>query len=113
MTLETVRLTNGKDRKDLERSQKQITLPAGAVRVPAQQPFHLLAAALLEPDSDDSFLSIGAFDQALPPESTLPRHLLAPLADKMMAQDPARRGAFENAVAGDKSLAADPQARLR
>lgn len=113
LTVETVRLANGKERKDLERSLKQVTLPAGAVRVPAQQPFHLLAAALLEPDSDDSFLTIGVFDQALPPESTLPRHLLAPLADKMMAQDPALRVAFDNAVAGDKALAADPQARLR
>jgi hypothetical protein len=43
----------------------------------------------------------------------LPNHLLAPLADRMMGSDPALRASFEQALASDKGLASDPQARLR
>jgi len=113
LLLETVQLASGKDRTGMLRAQKQWTLPAGSVRVPRDQPFHLLAAALLEPDSDDSFLATGHFDNALPLESQLPRHLLAPMADRMMATDPALRASFAAALAADAALAGDPQARLR
>lgn len=113
VAVETVQLTSGKERKELQRSKKTVTLPAGAVRVAANQPFHLLAAALLEPESDDSYLAMGWFDQALPPESSIARHLLAPWADQMMAAQPQLRTAFLAAIASDASLATDPQARLR
>ncbi len=113
MLLETVQLANGKERSGLQRAQKEWTLPAGSVRVPSDQPFHLLAAALLEPESDDSFLATGYFDTALPLESQLPRHLLAPMADRMMAADPDLRTRFAEALAADATLAGDPQARLR
>ena len=112
VTVETVRMASGKDRT-LLRSAKNLTLPPGAVRVPANQPFHLLATALLEPDSDDSYLAMGWFDQALPPESSIARHLLAPWADRMMETQPALRTAFLAAIASDPALASDPQARLR
>ncbi len=113
MTLEVARTASGKERTALRRAMKEVTLPAGSVRVPADQPFHLLAAALLEPESDDSFLAHGRFDAALPLESRLARHLLAPLADRMMAASPELRTQFQAALAQDAALAADPQARLR
>lgn len=113
VAVETVQMTSGKERKELLKLKKTVTLPAGAVRVPANQPFHLLAAALLEPGSDDSYLAMGWFDQALPPESSIARHLLAPWADRMMEAQPALRTAFLAAIAGDPALASDPQARLR
>lgn len=113
LLLETVQLASGKDRAGMLRAQKQWTLPAGSVRILRDQPFHLLAAALLEPESDDSFLATGHFDNALPLESQLPRHLLAPMADRMMAADPALRASFAAALAADAALAGDPQARLR
>lgn len=113
MTLEALQMASGKERAGMRRSLKEVTLPAGSVRIPRDQPFHLLAAALLEPESDDSFLAHGRFDAALPLESRMARHLLAPLADRMMEASPELRTQFQAALARDAALAADPQARLR
>ena len=113
VTLEAAQLASGRERNVLRRAPRAVALSAGSVRIPADQPFHLLAAALLEPESDDSFLAHGRFDAALPQESTLARHLLAPLADRMLEQQPEMRTQFEAALARDPAFAADPQARLR
>ncbi|MBV7538315.1 M14 family metallopeptidase [Duganella sp. sic0402] len=111
VALETTRMASGKERGGA-RSLQQITLPAGSVRIPAAQPYHLLAAALLEAESDDSFLAHGLFDQALASEWRMPKHLLAPLADQMMASNPTLRAEFLDAVGKDAALAANPAARL-
>ena len=113
VTLEAVQMASVRERSALQRSLREVSLPAGSVRIPRDQPFHLLAAALLEPDSDDSFLAHGRFDAALPLESRLARHLLAPMADRMMEASPELRLQFQAALAQDAALAADPQARLR
>lgn len=113
LALETTGFASGKDRAHPHRRDKTMTLPAGAVRIGSDQPGRAIAAALLAPESDDSFLAQGMFDGALPPESRLPRHLLAPLADRMMQSDPALRASFGQALAGDQALATDPEARLR
>lgn len=113
LPLERVRMRSGLQRKDFDRAQANVVLPAGSVRVSANQPLRLLAAALLEPSSQDSVLAMGWYDRALPPESSLPRHLLAPLAESMMASHPALRAEFEKELANDAAFAADPVARLR
>ena len=113
VTLAAVQMASGRERAGLRRSLKEVTLPAGSVRIARDQPFHLLAAALLEPESDDSFLAHGRFDAALPLESRMARHLLAPMADRMMEASPELRLQFQAALAQDAALAADPQARLR
>lgn len=41
------------------------------------------------------------------------RHLLGPMADRMMDASPELRLQFQAALAQDAALAADPQARLR
>jgi hypothetical protein len=112
MTLEMARGASGKPGEPLQRARAAVTLPAGAVRVSADQPLRLLAAALLEPESDDSFFAQGRFAQALAPETALPRHLLAPLADKLLANDPALQVTFNEALRASPGFAADPQARL-
>jgi len=113
LPLETTGFASGKDRTDPHNAVRHMALPAGAVRIPSDQAGRAIAAALLAPESDDSFLAQGYFDQALAPESRVPRHLLAPLADRMMDSDPALRERFMQALASDKALASDPQARLR
>jgi len=113
LELETVQMANGQQRDGFVRSQRRITLALGSTRVLADQPLRLLAAALLEPQSQDSLLASGRFDAALPEESPLPRHLLAPMADAMMRSRPALRAVFEQRLADDAAFAADPQARLR
>ncbi len=112
LTLEATHMAAGKERSG-STSLKTVTLPAGSVRIPAAQPYHLLAAALLEADSDDSLLASGQFDQALAPEWRMPRHLLAPLADQLMSSNPELRAQFQHAIATDAALAANPQARLQ
>jgi len=111
--VEQAQLRNGSERKVSARTPARVQLPAGSVRVPSRQPLGRLAAALLLPESPDSVLAMGWFDRAQPAESPLSRHLLAPMADALMASDPEARRAFERALAGDAAFAADPEARLR
>ncbi|MBK0010793.1 M14 family metallopeptidase [Stenotrophomonas sp. S41] len=111
--VELVRMANGLQRTGFNRSQAIVQLPAGTLRVPTDQPLRLLAAALLEPSSQDSILAMGWYDRALPAESPLPRHLLAPLADEMMKSNADLRAEFEVTLASNPAFAADPQARLR
>ena len=87
-------------------------MPAGAVRVPADQPKGLLAAALLEPESQDSFLAWGFFPEMLAPAPSTDAFVLAALGDRMLATDPAIRRAFEARLKADPGFAADPDARL-
>lgn len=112
LTLEATRMASGKERGGAKLMQT-VRLPAGSVRIPADQPAHLLAAALLEAESDDGFLASGQFDQALASEWRLPKHLLAPLADQMMAADPTLRAEFQDALVNDATLAASRSARLQ
>ena len=39
-------------------------------------------------------------------------YAIAPLADAMLARDPALKAAFDRALADDRALAADPAKRL-
>ena len=91
---------------------RQETMPKGAIRVSADQPRGLLAAALLEPESQDSFLAWGFFPEMLVSSPDSEDFVVAPLADKMLAADPALRRAFEAKLAADPAFAADPHARL-
>jgi murein tripeptide amidase MpaA len=91
---------------------QRATLPAGSIRVPADQPLGLLAAALLEPESQDSFFAWGFFTEVLQPAPGTEDFVLAPMADRLLASDPAVRGAFEQRLAADPAFAADPDARL-
>ncbi|MDR6790003.1 hypothetical protein J2Y58_003383 [Sphingomonas sp. BE138] len=88
------------------------TLPAGMVRVPADQPAGLLAAALLEPESQDSFLAWGFFPEMLHTASGTDAFVLAALGDKILESDPAVKSAFEKRLRSDPAFAADGNTRL-
>ncbi|RDE07379.1 M14 family metallopeptidase [Sphingomonas aracearum] len=88
------------------------TLPAGTIRVPADQPLGLLAAALLEPEAPDSFLAWGFFPEMLSSPPGSEAFVRAPLAEAMLARDAALRQAFEAKLSAEPSFAADPDARL-
>ena len=88
------------------------TMPAGSVRVPADQPLGLLAATLLEAESPDSLLQWGFFPEILQRIEYIEPYALAPLADAMLARDPALRAEFDRRLAADPAFAADPAARL-
>lgn len=88
------------------------TLPAGSVRVPSGQPLGLLAAAMLEPESGDSLLHWNFFPEILQRTEYIEGYVIAPLAERMLAANPALRRAFEAKVRADRKFAADPDARL-
>jgi murein tripeptide amidase MpaA len=89
----------------------EATVPAGTVRVPSDQPLGLLAAALLEPESQDSFLAWGLFPEVLSAPAGTEDFIMAPLLDALLASDAKLRASFESRLAADPEFAADPAAR--
>lgn len=88
------------------------TFPVGSVRVPADQPLGLLAAALLEPESTDGVLAWNFFPGMLQRTEYIEGYAIAPLAERMLARDPALKRTFETKLAADPKFAADGNARL-
>ena len=97
---------------DMEHRSVRQTLPAGTVRVAADQPLGLLAAALLEPEAPDSFLAWGFFPEMLSTPPGTEDFVSAPLGEALLAGNPAVRAAFEAKLASDAAFAASPDARL-
>ncbi|ESQ87730.1 hypothetical protein ABAC460_18830 [Asticcacaulis sp. AC460] len=88
------------------------TFPAGSVRVPSDQPLGLLAAALLEPESAEGALAWNFFPGMLQRTEYIEAYAIAPLAERMLAQDPDLKRDFEAKLAADPQFAADGDARL-
>lgn len=88
------------------------TFPPGSVRVPTDQPLGDLAIAILDPTSDDSLLAWGFFNEILQRTEYIEGYVIAPLAEKMLADDPRLKAEFEAKLAADEKFAKGPQARL-
>lgn len=88
------------------------TMPPGSVRVPTDQPLGLLAAAMLEAESPDSFLAWNFFPGMLQRTEYIEGYAISPLAEAMMARDPALKAEFEAKLASDAAFAKDANARL-
>ncbi|HEV8543743.1 MAG TPA: M14 family metallopeptidase, partial [Verrucomicrobiae bacterium] len=88
------------------------TFPAGSVRVLTDQPLGELAVALLEPQSGDSLFAWGFFPEILQRTEYIEGYALAPLADRMLRDDPKVKAEFEAKLAADPKFAADSSARL-
>jgi hypothetical protein len=89
------------------------SFPGGSVRVPTDQPLGDLAMALLEPESVDSFLAWGFFPEVFQRTEYIEGYVIAPLAEKMLADDSRLKAEFEAKLGADPALAADPTARLQ
>ncbi len=90
----------------------QETLPAGTIRVPADQPLGLLAAALLEPEAPDAFVAWGFFPELLSAPGSAEDFIEAPLAERLLAQDIDRNKAFDHRLASDPAFRESAKARL-
>lgn len=88
------------------------TFPVGSVRVPTDQPLGDAVVLMLEPQSNESFFAWGMFPEVLSRVEYIEAYAIAPLAEKMLAADPALKAAFEAKLAAEPEFAADPQARL-
>lgn len=88
------------------------TFPPGSVRVSTDQPLGDVVVLLLEPQSSESFFAWGMIPEVLNRVEYIEGYAIAPLADRMLAADPALKAAFEAKLAADPAFAADADARL-
>lgn len=88
------------------------TLPAGTMRVSTDQPLGDLAIALLEPEHLDSLSAWGFVPEILQRTEYIEGYVIAPLAERMMRDDPGLKAGFVARLAADPGFAADPEARL-
>lgn len=98
---------------DYRHEMRTEVMPAGSVRVPSAQPLGLLAAAMLEAESEDGFLAWNFFPGILQRTEYIEGYAVEPMAAAMLARDPALKITFEKRLADDPAFAADPEARLR
>jgi len=97
----------------LKRQMVTETFPPGSVRVPTDQPLGALATYLLEPESDDSFFAWGFFAEALTRVEYMEPYAIAPMAERMLATDPALKAEFEKKLKDEEGFAASPLRRLQ
>jgi len=89
------------------------TYPVGSVRIPTDQPLGDVVVLLLEPQSSESFFAWGLMPEVLNRVEYIEGYAIAPLAEAMMAADPALKAEFEARLAADPAFAADGDARLQ
>lgn len=85
----------------------------GALRVSTDQPGGTLAVLLLDPRSPDSFFQWGSMLEILQETEYFESYVIAPMAERMLAEDPQLAAEFAARLAADEKFAADPDARLR
>ncbi|MBA4805369.1 MAG: M14 family metallopeptidase [Brevundimonas sp.] len=89
------------------------TFQPGSVRVPTDQPLGDVVVLLLEPQSSESLFAWGLFPEVLSRVEYIEGYAIAPLAERMMAANPALKAEFEAELAADPAFAADGDARLQ
>ena len=97
---------------DVTAERRDWTWAPGSVRVPTDQPLGDIAVLLLEPQSSESFFAWGMFPEVLSRVEYIEGYAIAPLAEAMMAADPALKAEFEAKVAAEPAFAANGDARL-
>ena len=97
---------------DVTPETRDWTFAPGSVRVATDQPLGDIAVLLLEPQSSESFFAWGMFPEILSRVEYIEGYAIAPLAEAMMAADPALKAEFEARLTADPAFAADGDARL-
>ena len=89
-----------------EAERRANVFPPGTVRVPTDQPLGDLLMLLLEPASPDSFFAWGFFHEVLQPTEYVEAYVMEPMAERMLAEDPALRAEFEKRLREDPAFRA-------
>jgi hypothetical protein len=92
--------------------RKTRDFPAGTVVVPLSQRRAKLVVHLLEPEAPDSLAAWGFFNAILERKEYAETYMLEPVAQRMLADDPALKREFEEKLAADPAFASNPDARL-
>lgn len=90
-----------------------VTFPPGSVRVSTDQPLGALATYLLEPESEDSFFAWSLFSEILQRVEYMEPYAIAPMAERMLADDPALKAEFEKKLKDDPAFAGSQLRRLQ
>ncbi len=93
--------------------RREWTFPVGSVRIPTDQPLGDVVVLLLEPQSSESFFAWGLMPEVLNRVEYIEGYAIAPLAEAMMAADPALKAEFEAKLAAEPEFAANGDARLQ
>jgi hypothetical protein len=88
------------------------TYAPGSARISTDQPLGDLAALLLEPASSDSFFQWGFFLEVLQKTEYVEGYILAPMAERMLRENPDLAREFYARVENDATFRDDPEARL-
>jgi hypothetical protein len=86
--------------------------PAGSYRVSTEQPLGDLVTVLLEPASSDSFLQWGFFHPIFQRTEYSEAYVTEPMAEQMLAEDPALKSEFDRRLATDEAFRASAEQRL-
>lgn len=92
--------------------KRQVTFPAGSVRVLSEQPLGNLVAQLLEPISRDSFFQWGFMHEILQPTEYIEDYVMQPMAEIMLKSNPTLKTEFDRKKKADKFFAKDPKAQM-
>lgn len=87
-----------------ETERRAEVFPPDTVRVPTDQPLGDLLMLLLEPASPDSFFAWGFFHEVLQPAEYVEAYVMEPMAERMLAEDPALRAEFEKRMRHDAAF---------
>jgi hypothetical protein len=88
-----------------EVDRRRETFAPGSVRVPTDQSLGDFVMLLLEPAAPDSFFSWGFFHEVLQPTEYVEAYVMEPMAERMLAEDPALRAEFERKLREDPTFA--------
>ncbi len=91
---------------------REMTVPAGSFYVESRQRTFKLIATLLEPKSDDSYVSWGYFNQIFEMKEYYEDYVMERVALEMFEKDPALKAEFEKKVASDEKFRNNPDERL-
>jgi hypothetical protein len=86
--------------RGVEVERRRETFPPGSVRVPTDQPLGTLAIMMLEPQGVDSLLGWGFCNEILQRTEYIEGYVIAPLAEKMLADDPTLKSRVRSQAGG-------------
>ncbi|MFH1745695.1 MAG: M14 family metallopeptidase [Planctomycetota bacterium] len=86
--------------------------PVGTVVVPLAQPRAKVVVHLLEPQAPDSLVSWGFFNSIFEQKEYAETYAMEPIAQQMLAADPALKAEFEQRLRADETFAENPHQRL-
>jgi hypothetical protein len=94
----------------ISRAVETRVIPAGSLYVPLDTELANVAITLLEPESPDSLFAWGELSSCLEEKEYMDTRVLAPLAEAMLAKDPALKAEWEEKLK-DPKFAGDARAR--